>query len=228
MKLYKQSKISSCMGLVHSDTTAALLTQLCNQEPTDQLLVQLEQHHSETAMHSVRVGALSLDVAQDHGIEAHQLPILGLAALLHDIGKLRVPQNILNKASSLSSEERMMLNGHPRAGYLLLSHPLYNNVRSIVVAHHEWKRNAYPRSGVDRRMKLLIEERSSSDRRIQESTRVFAQIIAAADMYDALARERAYKSPLTLDALRLIMRAEYVGDQKYVDTLVQKATLQNT
>jgi len=101
---------------------------------------------------------------------------LGLGLLLHDIGKLAVPMDILQKPSKLTPAEWELMKTHPRAGFeLLRTSPVSPLVKSIVLRHHErWNGSGYP----DGRQGTAIHE--------------MARIAAVADVYDAVTSERAY------------------------------------
>jgi HD-GYP domain-containing protein (c-di-GMP phosphodiesterase class II) len=103
---------------------------------------------------------------------------LGLGLLLHDIGKLAVPMEILQKPGKLTDPEWEIMKTHPRAGFeLLRSSPVSPLVKSVVLRHHErWNGSGYP----DGRAGTEIHE--------------MARIAAVADVYDAVTSERAYSS----------------------------------
>jgi HD-GYP domain-containing protein (c-di-GMP phosphodiesterase class II) len=108
----------------------------------------------------------------------HRLLKLGMGLLLHDVGKLAVPDEIVNKPGALTPEEEQVMRGHPEAGAALLESAHFSPlVRSIVRDHHErWDGDGYP-SGL-------------SGDQIHE----LARIAAVADVYDAITSERPYRS----------------------------------
>ena len=106
-----------------------------------------------------------------------------IAALLHDIGKVGVPDDILMKAGVLSDAERHVMKLHPNYGSAILrSIPGFEQVSRLVLHHHErWDGQGYP------------------DGLIGEDIPVGSRIIAISDMYDAMINERSYRPALEMD-----------------------------
>jgi len=182
-------------------------------------LESLKNHHLETYRHSVRVGLISTDIGLGINLSVDELRILCSAALLHDIGKLRVSGEILSKPSALDDREREAINRHPRLGFLELDRPGFDITRSVVVCHHEYKMDPYPRKTKDRR----LGERGSVDRRrVVARIQLFGQIVAAADIYDALANRRSYKPPLSLDQITQTMNDLYIGAPVWMEEILAR------
>jgi HD-GYP domain-containing protein (c-di-GMP phosphodiesterase class II) len=144
-----------------------------------------------TFKHSVDVATMSMIVGRKHGLSDKEVYELGISGLLHDVGKSKIPNEILNKATKLTDEEFAMMKQHSLFGYGILKekNDLSNSIKLGVLQHHE-KMNStgYP-MGV------------SSDK-----INLFARIISVADIYDALVTERPYKKPFSpRDALEMIM-----------------------
>ncbi len=196
-----------------------LFRKITREERVQRYLQELERYHSETYEHSLRVGLLSIDLGYDNTIDGENLRNLGYGGLLHDIGKLRIPQEILTKEARLGGEELNIMRGHPKLGYLELKDPEYETVRRIVAAHHEFKLLPYPRKGKDRRK---IDHGQEDRRRVDETAVALAQIVAISDIYDALASKRAYKGPLELSEIEGILREQFIGDSKYIDQVLRK------
>lgn len=144
-----------------------------------------------TFKHSVDVATMSMIVAKRYGLDEQQVYEIGIAGLLHDIGKSRIPNELLNKAGKLNSEEFAFMKQHSLLGYQILSgkQELSENIKMGVLQHHEKiDGSGYP-MGV------------SADK-----INPFAKIISVADIYDALVTERPYKSPFSpRDAVEMIM-----------------------
>jgi HD-GYP domain-containing protein (c-di-GMP phosphodiesterase class II) len=83
-------------------------------------LALLRCHHPDTYRHSCRVGLLCIDISLDLNLTAAELMLLGYAGLLHDLGKSRIPHQVLAKKSSLDRHEKEMMREHPRLGFLAL------------------------------------------------------------------------------------------------------------
>ncbi|MDN5363768.1 MAG: hypothetical protein PWQ91_829 [Eubacteriales bacterium] len=130
---------------------------------------------------SVNVCLLSLLVGLAMNFTEEELKVLGLAALLHDIGKMMVPKEILEKEAPLDEEEREEVEQHPYFGYrLVLEDPQMNPViAEIIYQHHErYDGSGYPR-GLKGKEILLP-----------------ASIVGIADVYDALTSNRPFRQPL--------------------------------
>jgi PAS domain S-box-containing protein/putative nucleotidyltransferase with HDIG domain len=167
----------------------------------------LDLRDHETEGHSRRVTELSVSLARHMGVDEADMAHIRRGALLHDIGKLGVPDAILVKPGELTDEERKVMQRHPRLGYELLS-PIgfLRPAIDIPYCHHEgWDGSGYPRG-------LRGEE-------IPLSARIFA----AADVFDALTSDRPYRSAWA-PARALQYLAERAGTQ--FDPRVVKAFLE--
>jgi PAS domain S-box-containing protein len=136
----------------------------------------LELRDKETEGHSRRVTENTLKIAQRIGVSNDVLEDIRSGAILHDIGKISIPDEILHKPGKLTEEERMIINQHPETAYKLLSPiPFLSKALEIPYCHHEkWDGTGYPRG-------LKGEE-------IPLSARIFA----VADVWDALSNDRPY------------------------------------
>lgn len=144
-----------------------------------------------TFKHSVDVATMSMIVAKKYGLNDKEIYELGISGLLHDVGKSKIPNEILNKAGRLTDNEFSMMKQHSLFGYGILKEKedLSVSIKMGVLQHHE-KMNAkgYP-MGVS-----------------AEKINLFARIISVADIYDALVTERPYKKPFSpRDAVEMIM-----------------------
>ncbi len=181
-------------------------------------LKKLKESHDETYSHSLRVSLLSVDLGKENELNRTNLMYLAYSGLLHDIGKMRISQRILTKDSKLDTEETKLMKGHPRLGFLELKDPEFQTVRQIVVAHHEYKTDPYPRSHNDRRSQVRVEDRRKDNDNIDKLT----QILAVSDIYDALSSKRAYKKPLGFEEINRIIRKQFIGDVKYIDQILAR------
>ncbi|MFQ5878732.1 MAG: HD-GYP domain-containing protein [Dehalococcoidia bacterium] len=144
------------------------------------LATSLRVRDNVTGRHTLRVQRLAVALARHMGLTGHQLQALTQAALLHDIGKIGVPDAVLNKLGPLTDDEWWYMRRHPALGYGILRHlPLLKGVASIVYAHHEhYDGRGYPHG-------LKGEE-------IPPEARLFAVI----DAYDAMTSNRPYRQAL--------------------------------
>ena len=139
----------------------------------------MELRDPSTREHSRRVAALAVRVGMKMGLPAPALRRLAVAGLLHDIGKLQVPEQILNKPGRLTDEEFAVIKTHPRKGADLLAHlGGFERELPIVLWHHErFGGGGYP------------------DGIAGQAIPLEARIMTVCDVYDALISRRAYREP---------------------------------
>jgi putative nucleotidyltransferase with HDIG domain len=144
----------------------------------------LAQAHGGTYRHSLEVAATARAVGERLGLEGVDLVEVELSALLHDIGKLRLPPAVLEKAGPLDEEERRLVQLHPEWGAeIVASVPGLEAVSLLVRLHHERPDGGgYPHGLSADRLPLA------------------SRIISACDAYGAMTRGRNYREPLEVDA----------------------------
>jgi putative nucleotidyltransferase with HDIG domain len=144
---------------------------------------------SFTFKHSVGVAEAAVGIARGLGLSQPRVQLVHRAALLHDIGKLRVPNSILDKPASLSAEEWSIMQEHPRLTWEILSRvKSFAELAFIAGAHHErLDGSGYP------------------DKLVAEDLPIEARIIAVADGFSALAQSRPYRAGLPTDEVIEIM-----------------------
>ena len=144
-----------------------------------------------TFKHSVDVATISMVIAKKYGMNERQIHEIGISGLLHDVGKSKIPNEVLNKAGRLTDEEFAVMRQHPVLGYRILQgkYNISKDVMMGVLEHHEKiDGTGYP-------LGLTAEKISP-----------YAKIISVADIYDALVTERPYKEAMTQrDAVERIM-----------------------
>lgn len=178
----------------------------------------LKKYHPESQIHSLRVGLISIELGSEIFSKRKDLKTIGYAGFLHDIGKLDVPENILSAESTLSPLEKDIMKTHPYSGLKILNSFHDERVGKVVVAHHEFKKDPYPRKGLDRRKVQRGEDRRAYDKTIEE----MAQIVAISDLYDALLYPRAYRGALKKQVARSILRTQYTGHETYLERILRK------
>jgi putative nucleotidyltransferase with HDIG domain len=141
------------------------------------LVQALETRDSETHGHSERVVTFSLRLGHELGLDKNSLRNLELGALLHDIGKIGVPDAILRKPAALNQEEWDKMKLHPQHGQNILRNiPFLENAAQLVAQHHEkWDGTGYP-FGIR-----------------GEDIDLNARIFAVADAFDAMVSDRVYR-----------------------------------
>jgi putative nucleotidyltransferase with HDIG domain len=151
---------------------------------------RLKDYDQYTFTHSVNVSVLSIAIGRRLGTSLQELNNLGFAGLLHDVGKMKVPEGILNKPGKLTDAEFEIMKSHPALGYDYLRNErgISQEILYAVKYHHEKADGSGYPSGL-------------TDKEIPR----FAKIIAIADVYDAITSERVYhKGMVPSDALKLI------------------------
>ena len=201
-----------------------ILASLLKESTLQAYLAPLKEHHSETYHHSVRVGLLCLDIGLELGLGEPGLTSLGYAGLLHDIGKRRIPEGILSKSSPLSSQEKEIMETHPRLGLLELDDKDFEDVRAVVVSHHEFKVDPYPRRGKDRRRGG---PNRSGRRGGNALTALMSEIVAVADIFDALSNRRAYKPAMPKDKVEECLREQFTGDERLIEAVLRRHSAQS-
>jgi putative nucleotidyltransferase with HDIG domain len=142
-------------------------------------LARLKNKDDYTYMHSVAVCALMVSLARQLGLDADQIRQAGLAGLLHDVGKMMIPPEILNKPGKLTDAEFATVKNHPAEGHkLLLGGSGITDISLDVCLHHHEKvdGSGYP-------------ERLSG-----EEISLYAKMGAVCDVYDAITSNRPYKN----------------------------------
>ncbi|SDF83831.1 PAS domain S-box-containing protein/HDIG domain-containing protein [Sporolituus thermophilus DSM 23256] len=149
----------------------------------------IDKRDSATGKHSLRVRDLAVALGREMGLAARELDELATAAILHDIGKIGIPENILNKPGRLTAEEYEIIKRHPVIGYNTLKNiHLLQNIAQHILHHHErYDGKGYP-AGLQ-----------------GEQIPLASRIICIADVYEALTADRVYRPRMDLkQALRVM------------------------
>jgi len=191
-----------------------IVDQILNEETSLIGLTTIRDYDEYTFTHSVNVCIFAVALGKRLGLGKTQLYDLGMAALLHDIGKSRVPSEILNKTGGLTDDEWRLIAAHPWLGALALFQLRGQQelpYRAMIVAHeHHMKIDltGYPRP---------VRERSLS---------MFSKIVAVADGFDAATSRRSYQTtPLTPAQVMMEMRD---NPRRGMDPVVVKAFINLT
>jgi PAS domain S-box-containing protein/putative nucleotidyltransferase with HDIG domain len=163
----------------------------------------MDLRDKETEGHSLRVVNLTLRLAASMGFGAKEMPHVRRGALLHDIGKIGVPDDILHKPGTLTEEEWVIMRKHPQVAHdMLVSINYLKPALDIPYCHHEkWDGTGYPRGLKGEQIPLA------------------ARIFAVVDVWDALSSDRPYRKAWPEDKIR-----QYIKKQsgKHFDPLVVK------
>lgn len=179
----------SFINLQYNDTkprlnsTIEIITELVdylisNKDIGNKHLVEIKTHDNYTYVHSLNTCVIALFFGTQLSYPKSRLVDLGIGALLHDIGKTRIPKEILNKNGRLDAEEFALIKQHPQIGYNIVERLDYISDRSklAILEHHERiDGSGYPKG--------------LNGKQISK----FAKITSISDVYDAIVSDRAYR-----------------------------------
>lgn len=210
------------VGLMKDVETQAKLGKVFEVEPLQQMvsalldtlfkdpaailgLTAIKGHDDYTLNHSLNVCILSISLGASLGLDSETLKSLGLSALLYDLGKVRIPEDILNKEGPLSADEWQIVKSHTTEGADLLKRIQLVDQMPMVVAYEHHQRHdlqGYPTSAGTQEQHL------------------FSKIVALCDAYDAMTTRRPFRREIRPDkALAVLMQ----GRAKAYDPSVTKA-----
>jgi len=157
------------------------------------LVKALDAKDKYTAGHSKNVEKISALLCREFGLSESHTEMVRIAALLHDIGKIGVKEEVLNKPGKLTDEELSIIKEHPQKGYEILKEvPALKEASLWVKYHHEW----YNGSGYPDRIK-------------GDEIPLEAQILSLADVFDALVSDRPYRKAFSQEeAYKIIVANE--------------------
>lgn len=168
-------------------------------------LTAIKGHDDYTLNHSINVAILSLSLGAALGLDAESLKSLGLSALLYDLGKVRIPEDILNKEGPLTADEWQIVKSHAAEGADLLKRIQLVDQMPMIVAYEHHQRHdlqGYPE---------LTEPHEQH---------LFSKVVALCDAYDAMTTRRPFRREIRPDkALAVLMQ----GRNKAYDPSVTKA-----
>lgn len=177
------------------------------QHETDHALVALadsiDKRDQYTYQHSQRVAVLATEIAERLGLPAREVDLIAAAARVHDLGKIATDNRVLFKQSSLTADERRLIEAHPAEGGELAGRfSMFRQGRRFIRHHHErWDGKGYP------------------DGLAGEDIPVGARIIAVADSYDAMTSDRPYRKALPHEVAVIELRRS--AGQQFDPTVVE-------
>jgi HD-GYP domain-containing protein (c-di-GMP phosphodiesterase class II) len=191
-----------------------IVDQVLSDDSSIMAMTHLREFDEYTFTHSVNVCILSVVIGQRLGLGRSELYELGLGALMHDVGKMRIPLTTLNKAGKLSDEDWRLLREHPTDGLLMLFgiHGFmdlpYRQMLMAYEHHMKVDLTGYPESRRDRELAL------------------YSRIVAVADAFDAATSVRSYQyQPASPDA---VLKGMLESEARGFDTVVVKALITAT
>ena len=171
-----------------------------------------ESRSKETGNHVKRVAEYSRILALAYGMDEKEAELLKQASPMHDIGKIAIPDSILNKPGRFDENERFIMNEHARLGYEMIRHserPLLKAASIVAYQHHEkWDGSGYP-NGLS-----------------GEEIHIYGRITAIADVFDALGSDRVYKKAWDDERIFKLLREEKGKhfDPKLIDLFFENIT----
>ncbi len=204
---FRQMEAPSTQHLMEvRSVVSTLLDGLLEHQAAMVSLIQMRRFDANLATHGVDTGVLAMAVGQEHGCVPSHLKLLGLAALVHDIGQLRLPLNLLRKVQPYSPQDHKVIQAHCDMGEAILNQFLDFPVESkwMVLHHHErLDGSGYPKGFMGHEISELT------------------QILSIADTYDAQISGRCSQPPVPpAQALSELYQAAIAG--QYANALVQR------
>jgi putative nucleotidyltransferase with HDIG domain len=145
----------------------------------------IDARDPSTKKHSENVSTISMEIGQEMGVSEADMEKLQWGGLLHDVGKIGIPDAVLLKPSRLNREERMAMNAHPEKGRdILLDVEALQPILPIILHHHQWYNGSgYPKVPVGDTERALI----------GEEIPLLARILHVADAFEAMTAVRPYR-----------------------------------
>lgn len=171
-------------------------------------LMKITAHDYYTHTHSINVSIYTLSLGSYLGIEGKDLEVLGMAAILHDLGKSKIAYEIINKNGKLTEEEFAKMKHHPAFGHEIALKLNITDERILTgIRHHHEK----------------IEGGGYPDNIKGDKISQFARIIGVCDVFDALSTKRSYKDPMSSFQSLSLMKQQMVGhlDMSMVDAFIR-------
>ena len=164
-----------------------------------------------TFKHSVDVAAISMMIGREYGLSKDEIHQLGITGLLHDVGKAKIPNEILNKPGKLTKEEFEIIKNHSLYGFeILREKDSFSPIILDGVLHHHEKMNGagYP------------------DCQKEGEISLFSRILSVADIFDALVTRRPYKGPISgREAMEMILALGEELNNKIIQSFIESVIL---
>lgn len=179
-KMFNEARMGQSVSMQQARKVVDEITESVSRHPQALItLSRLKTADNYTYMHSVAVCAMMVALAQELGMKEEQVRDAGYAGLLHDVGKMAVPESILNKPGKLDEAEFRIIQSHPEQGSLILqrSADVPSPVMEVCLHHHE----KYDGTGYPHGLK-------------SEDISIYARMGAICDVYDAITSNRPYKN----------------------------------
>ncbi len=174
----------------------SLSTAMHSQEEVILPLLQLKAFDQYTTTHSTNVAVLAMALAEYIGLQGQDVRVMGVAGLLHDLGKVRIPKDLLTKPGVFTDEERLVMQRHPGEGArIILDRDVRLEVPAIVAYEHH----------------IMLNGGGYPSMHYARPTHIASRLVHVCDVYDALCTDRPYRGAWPSErALALI--EEKTGD----------------
>lgn len=180
--------VKSAQDIVHST-----LEMILNDDSAVESLMKITAHDYYTHTHSLNVSIYTLSLGAFLGITGKDLETLGMAAVLHDLGKSKIDYEIINKNGKLTNEEFDQMKRHPALGHEIALNLGVDDERVLSgIRHHHEK----------------IQGGGYPDNLQGDQISYFARIIGVCDVFDALSTKRSYKDPMSSFESLLLMKQQ--------------------
>ena len=180
VSMFQEARMGKALSMDQASSLADEINQSIARNSGAMLsLARLKNKDDYTYLHSVAVCALMIALGRQFGIEGDALREVGVAGLLHDVGKMMVPEEVLNKPGRLTDAEFEIIKAHPLQGWEILKNSPDMNGTALDVCRHHHERvdgSGYP------------------DRLSGEALTLFARMGTVCDVYDAITSDRCYKN----------------------------------
>ncbi|MEY4717864.1 MAG: hypothetical protein RL563_482 [Pseudomonadota bacterium] len=198
-------------GMLAKKAVSYCVDSLLNCPDALMLMTQLKNRDQYTAQHSMNVCIYAIALGRQINLSIEELNNVGLCGMLHDIGKMQVPDDVLNKPGSLTLPELQTMQSHTIKGWQILMHAsgMYPGAIDVAYMHHE----RLDGKGYPRHLK-------------SEQIPVYSRMIAIVDTYDAITSDRVYQEGRShLDAIKIltdISRSDHIDSaltMKFIECL---------
>lgn len=187
------------------DTVGKMVDSVFRNQDALTSLARLKSFDDYTFAHSVNVCILSITLGRHMGLDKESIESLGVGAILHDIGKMLIPESILKKPGRVTVEEFEVIKKHPTLGAEILNDTkeIKEDSRAVALSHHE----RFDGTGYNRKL-------------IGDKIHLFARIAAVADTYDAMTSNRIYQKGLVPE--EAMKRMYQLRGQQFEPELVER------
>jgi putative nucleotidyltransferase with HDIG domain len=185
---------------------------ILNNDEVIKLILSIRALGEDTFKHSINVALYAITVGREMHFPIHRLIILGTAALLHDIGMMNVPKEIISKTETLTEWEKNIVKTHPKHGFDILQKTNKFNVEisTVILEHHE----KYDGTGYPNKLG-------------NDKIHPMAKIINICDIFDALTSERPYRPKFDkYESIEMLMSSgDYYANPDAIQALIQSISI---